>query len=116
MCQLIITKLHKSSFVQREHGLAIFIDHASGYIALRHQVSLSSTDTIKAKVDYERFAYHDGVYIQQYHTNNGVFNSKDFMKELMDSQQQVRFSGVGTGHMVLLNAVFRLWLMWHEPA
>jgi hypothetical protein len=80
------------------HGGAIFVDHASGYVALRHQVSLSTTDTIKAKVDFERFAYHDGVYIQQYHTDNGVFNAKDFLKELIDSQQQVRFSGVGTGH------------------
>ena len=80
------------------HGGAIFVDHASGYVGLRHQVPLSSTDTIKAKVDFERFTYHDGVYIQQYHTDNGVFNSKDFMKELIDSQQQVRFSGVGTGH------------------
>jgi hypothetical protein len=80
------------------HGGAIFVAHASRYVALRHQVSLSSTDTIKAKVDFERFAYHDGVYIQQYHTDNGVFNAKYFMKELIDSQQQVHFLGVGTGH------------------
>jgi hypothetical protein len=93
------------------HGGAIFIDHASGYVALRHQVSLSTTDTIKAKVNFERFAYHEGVYIQQNHTDNGVFNAKEFLKELIESQQQVCFSGVDTVVIktVLPNAVFKPW-------
>ena len=80
------------------HGGAIFVDHASGFVVLRHQVSLSATDTIRSKMEYERIADSAGVVIQQYHTDNGVFTSKDFMDEILKSGQNVRFSGVGTGH------------------
>ena len=35
------------------HGGSIFVDHASGYIQVHHQVSLSADETIKAKLMYE---------------------------------------------------------------
>jgi transposase InsO family protein len=38
------------------------------------------------------------VILQQFHTDNGIFTSKEFMEDLMDSEQSVRFSGVGAAH------------------
>ena len=80
------------------HGGSIFADHASGYIQVRHQVSLSAEDSIKAKLSYEQDSADAGVFVKAYHTDNGVFTSKDFMHQLISSNQQIRFSGVGAAH------------------
>ena len=81
------------------HGGAIFVDHASGKVSICHQISLSGPDTIKAKLHFEKDAYDDGVIIQSYyHTDNGVFTSKQFMDELLDHRQTIRFSGSGAAH------------------
>ena len=59
------------------HGGCIFVDHASGYIQVRHQITFSAGETVKAKLLYERDAANYGVRIKAYHTDNGVFTSKD---------------------------------------
>jgi hypothetical protein len=41
------------------HGGAIFVDHATGKVAVRHQVALSSSDTAKSKLFFEKAAYDD---------------------------------------------------------
>ena len=80
------------------HGGSIFSDHASGYIQVRHQVSLNAEESIKAKVNYERDAANYGVFVKAYHTDNGVFTSKDFMGHLIERHQNIRFSGAGAAH------------------
>ena len=77
---------------------SIFADHASGYLAVRHQVSLSAADTIKAKLSYDQEARDNGVTVQGFHTDNGVFTSREFMTHLAESKQSVRFSGAGAAH------------------
>ena len=61
----------------------IFIDHASGYVSIKHQVAINATETVKAKLTFEREAQSQGVLIKGYHTDNGIFNSSEFMKELL---------------------------------
>ena len=84
----------KSRFV----GGAVFVDHASGLIKVMHQVSLDAVETIKSKLFFEKEAWQDGVKIQAYHTDNGVFTSKAFLDELITTNQRVRFSGSGAAH------------------
>ena len=36
--------------------------------------------------------------IKGYHTDNGIFNCSEFMKELLKKQQKIRFSGAGASH------------------
>ena len=36
--------------------------------------------------------------IKGYHTDNGIFNSSEFMEELLKNQQKIRFSGAGASH------------------
>ena len=34
----------------------VFIDHASGYVSIKHQVAINATETVKAKLTFEREA------------------------------------------------------------
>ena len=58
------------------HGGFIFLDHASGYIQVWHQVTFSANDIIKAEFIYKSDAANYGFLIQVYCTVNDVFNSK----------------------------------------
>ena len=80
---------------QCTHGSAVFMDAASGYVHVEHQVSLSATDTIQAKQSFERSAIEYGVNVEAYHSDNGVFTAKEFMKELTEKGQGIRLSGSG---------------------
>ena len=35
-------------------GGCIFIDHASGYVRIKHQVAINATETVKEKLTFER--------------------------------------------------------------
>ena len=43
------------------HGRTIFVDNATGYIDVRHQVSLGSSETVKSKLGFQRHACNSGV-------------------------------------------------------
>ena len=36
--------------------------------------------------------------IKGYHTDNGIFNASEFMEELLNKQQKIRFRGAGASH------------------
>ena len=36
--------------------------------------------------------------VKGYHTDNGIFNASEFMEELWNNQQKIRFSGAGSSH------------------
>ena len=75
------------------HGGCIFVDRESGYIQVRHQVTISSNKTVKAVFLYKHYASNYGVCIQAYHDDNGVFTSKNFMDSLIEKEQHISFSG-----------------------
>ena len=35
-------------------GGCVFIDHPSGYVSINHQVAINATETVKAKITFER--------------------------------------------------------------
>ena len=75
-------------------GGTLFYDAASGFIAVSHQVGHTAVETIESKLRFERESLGSGVLIQAYHTDNGVFTSKEFMRELADKGQGMTLSGV----------------------
>ena len=79
-------------------GGCVFIDHASGYIIIKHQVAIKATETFQPKLTFEREDQSQGVAIKQYHTNNGIFNYSDFIEELLKKQQNIRLSGSDALH------------------
>ena len=56
-------------------GGCAFIDHASGYMSIKHQVAINATETVNSKQTFEREAQSQGVVIKGYHTDNGILNS-----------------------------------------
>ena len=79
-------------------GGTLFCDAASKEIFVNCQVSLGAYETIESKLMFERDAQTSGVTVKAYCTDNGVYTSKEFMKELDASGQGIKHSGVGGHH------------------
>ena len=56
-------------------GGFVFIDHASVYVTIKHQVTINATENSKEKLSFEREYQIQGVVIKLYHTDNGIFNA-----------------------------------------
>ena len=74
------------------------MDYASRYIQVRQQVTFSYDVTVADNFLYKCDMDHYGVFIQFYHTDNGVFTSKGFIDALIEKDQHIRFSGSGAAH------------------
>jgi len=79
---------------QHKHIKAVFCDSASGYIHIEHQVGLTAYETIALKLNFERMSTEVGVTVTSYHTDNGIYRSAEFLKELHSKGQGVKMSGV----------------------
>jgi Reverse transcriptase (RNA-dependent DNA polymerase) len=80
-------------------GGAIFVDSASSFIHVEHQVALTSHETLQSKHRFEAKCRDMGVFIQTYHTDNGTaFTNRDFAEELKTFRQVHTFAGVGAHH------------------
>ena len=76
----------------------LFVDHASGKLFNFPQLSTSATETITSKHQLEALAADEGFHIKQYHSDNGIFASKDFKSDCDRLKQKYSFSGVGAHH------------------
>ena len=63
-----------------------------------NQVAINTTETVNSKLIFDREDQSQGVVIKGYHTDNGIFNSSEFMEELLKKQQKIRFGGAGASH------------------
>ena len=79
-------------------GGTLFCDAASKKIFVNCQVSLGAYEIIESKLMFERDAQTSGVTVKAYCTDNGVYTSKEFMKELDASGQGIKHSGVSGHH------------------
>jgi Reverse transcriptase (RNA-dependent DNA polymerase)/GAG-pre-integrase domain len=80
-------------------GGAIFVDNASSFIHVEHQIALTSHETLQAKHKFEATCRDMGVVIHTYHTDNGTaFNNREFAEELKTFRQVHSFAGVGAHH------------------
>ena len=83
---------------EKYNGGTIFVDHATGYVHLTHQVSLRAGETVNSKLQFERFAAQHGVYVKRYRADNHPFKAEEFIKSLDSTKQTISFSGVGAKH------------------
>ena len=75
------------------------MDHASNYVHIVHQSSMSTHSTLQSKTEFEAVCRNYGVIPQAYISDNGsAFASKDFAKHLETFRQTLRFAGVGAHH------------------
>ena len=64
--------------LKRYRAASIFVDHFSRLRYVHLMQDLSSDETIKAKMAFERFAAEHGVIIKHYHCDNGRFADNAF--------------------------------------
>lgn len=83
---------------EKYNGGTIFCDAASNYIFMEHQTGFTAEETILANLKFEREAMGVGVTVRRYSTDNGVYNSLEFMKEIHKNNQVIRHCGVGAHH------------------
>ena len=79
-------------------GGTLFVDHMSGKIFTHHQLSLRANDTLMGKRILEREACQLGIKVSSFLSDNGVFRSAEFRRDLDCKNQSIRFSGVGAHH------------------
>ncbi len=79
-------------------GGTIFVDHASQYIWVNHQISLRVGDTLRGKHAFEDFAKDFGIKIKSYHSDNHPFRAAEFLEDLQLLDQTITYSGVGAHH------------------
>ena len=65
----------KSDHSDMFSGGCVFIDHASGYVRINHQLAINANETFKGGITFEKEAQSQGLVIKGYHTDNGIFNS-----------------------------------------
>lgn len=64
-------------------GGAIFVDHASKFIWIEHQVGTTFHETLKSKFKFETLLGDFGIIVHDYHTDNSTtFRSNEFTKHL----------------------------------
>ena len=61
-------------------------------------MAVNAAETVKSKLTFNRKDKSQGVMINIYHTDNGIFNPSKFMEELLKNQQKIRFSGASNSH------------------
>lgn len=79
-------------------GGCIFVDHMSGYIHVEHQLGFSSSETIRAKQNFEQLALGHGVLVESYLADNGIFNKSKFVDHIREHNQLIRYCGVNAHH------------------
>ena len=63
---------------------------------MKNQVAINATETVKAKLTFEREDKSQGVMINKYHTD--ISNTSKFMEDMLKKQQKLRFSAAGASH------------------
>ena len=67
-------------------------------MSIKHQVDINATETVKANLTFDREDKIQGVMINVYHTDNGIFNTSKFIEEMMKNQKKIRFSEASASH------------------
>ena len=79
-------------------GGTIFVDHASSFIFVQMQVGLTGHETVRAKHKFESLAKSNGIHINKYHGDNGIFKDAEWKSHLEKHYQTMDYSGVGAHH------------------
>ena len=79
-------------------GGTIFVDHASQFVAIMHQISLKVGETLRSKRKFEQIMRDHGVKVKSYRADNVPFGNKLFREDVAANNQTIDFSGVGAHH------------------
>jgi hypothetical protein len=94
----LIPTFRGSPTLEKYHAGTLFVDHASRYLHFMPHISTGSQEAINAKHPFELHAFHNNCSIKCYHTDNGIFASKDFHQSCIQQKQRIKFCGVNAHH------------------
>ena len=80
-------------------GGCIFVDNATGFVHIEHQVYLNSHETLRAKASFEDMCRDYGVIPVSYVSDSGsAFTSSEFARHLEEQHQTISFAGTSAHH------------------
>lgn len=88
----------REPIASRYTGGTLFVDHASTYMFIHHQVSLGMPETITGKHLFEHEAKLNSTKIKAYRADNHPFAAEEFVQDTKLEHQTVTYSGVGAHH------------------
>ena len=74
------------------------VDQATKFGCVHLQKSTSVEDTLKGKIAFEELAKQQGIQIQGYHADNGIFKAKGWVEDCASKGQGLTFAGVNAHH------------------
>ena len=77
---------------------AVFVDHSNNLSYIHFQKSTSAKYTLEAKEAFERFSRQRGVWIRNYHADNGTFAANDWVRDCYTKGQGLTFASVNAHH------------------
>ena len=76
----------------------VFVDNNSNLSYVHFQKSTSAKYTLEAKESFERFSRQRGVWIRNYHADNGTFAANDWVRDYYTKGQGLTFASVNAHH------------------
>jgi len=76
----------------------LFVNHASHFLHFTPHISTGGKEAITAKHHFELLASTYNHPIKCYHTDNGIFASKEFRSSCIQQNQHIKFCGVNAHH------------------
>ena len=76
----------------------VYVDQYSGMGYVYLQKSANAKETIKGKHSFEAHCRQQGVRVQAYHANNGIFQANKWVDDCRQKQQTLTFVGVNAHH------------------
>jgi hypothetical protein len=80
------------------HLGTLLVDHASRYLYFTPHLSTGCQEALSAKHSFELHASQHNRYVKCYHTDNGIFSSKEFRAHCTQQKQHFRYCGVNAHH------------------
>ena len=78
--------------------VTVFVDHNSNLSYVHFQKSTSAKYTLEAKEAFEIFSRQRGVWIRNYHADNGTFAANDWVRDCYTKGRGLTFASVNTHH------------------
>ena len=76
----------------------VFVDAYSGRGYVHLQKTQSGAETLEAKLAWERICQQEGIKVEHYHADNGIFRGYEWMADCLKKGQGMTFAGVDAHH------------------
>ena len=83
---------------QRYKYAAVFIDHYSDFSYVHLMTNQDGDNICAAKAAFEKYCLANGVNVQHYHTDNGIFACRQWQDDCTAKRQGFTYSGVNAHH------------------